>query len=324
MCVQPVATRLAWTLLSWSLLLVSAGAARAQTSDVIRTEGAYDRFAVGNAHRWYDSHTTEARQRAGQCLSLLDEAKVDQDEALALDERARQPGLGSRQASELRRRANEQFGLRDKKIRAFIDCFNRANRREAPPSDQLATGGDTPSHDEDADPGEKSVHRTPGRTPEVPGGPDANVRIAALEAGIDDCMSLALPSYPGTDWDRVVPESTGAGPSGALQRSFFLSGAAADQFIAFVRARHDDESASGLNPDCLIGWLTSCLMDRSVLSRQEPRILYRRFMEAHEPAGHLDKKRITERFEEFGYCGRLYPSIPLLRDPSPAAPPSPQ
>jgi hypothetical protein len=99
---------------------------------------------------------------------------------------------------------------------------------------------------------------------------------------------------------------------------------AANQFIAFVNARYGGESARELTPDYLIGWLTSCLMDRKLLSRQEPRILYRRYLEAHEPAGNMDKKRITERFEEFGYGGRLYPSIPPFREPAPAAPPSPR
>lgn len=60
---------------------------------------------------------------------------------LALDVEARRPGLDSRQATALRKQANQQFGLGDKKVRAFIDCFNQANRQKDPRSDQIAFNG---------------------------------------------------------------------------------------------------------------------------------------------------------------------------------------
>ncbi|MBA5873291.1 MAG: hypothetical protein GDA66_01905 [Nitrospira sp. CR1.2] len=125
----------------------STGHAQPVGSDVFSTQGAYDRFAVGNAHRWFDKHTTEARQKSSHCLSILNEAKALQDTALALDEQARQPGIDSRQATALRKQANEQFGVRSQKIRAFIDCFNQANRQKSPQSDRFATGGDSQPHD---------------------------------------------------------------------------------------------------------------------------------------------------------------------------------
>lgn len=126
------------------------------TSDVFSSQGEYDQHAVGNAHRWYDKHSADAKQKSSRCLSILDEAKVFQDKALALDEEARRPGLAGRQATALRKQANEQFGLRDRKIRAFIDCFNQASRQTRPPSDQFATGeGSPPSGDRKKQPGEK-------------------------------------------------------------------------------------------------------------------------------------------------------------------------
>lgn len=340
--------------------------AQPQQSDVFSTSGEYDRFAVGSAHRWYDKHSTEAKQKSSHCPSILDEAKAFQDRGLALDEEARRPGLDSRQATALRKQANEQFGLRDNKIRAFIECFNQANRQKNPPPDQFATGGDsrpqsspsssarrntgqkqspgtipTPGNNDQRTPsdvfyttggkppsdeiqtqspsGEKSIKRTP----KLPGGLDANVKIQALKKAIDECLNIALPIHDGTDWDRVIPGSAGVKSWEPLQLSFYLSGVAAEQVIAFVQARYAEESDRELTPDYLIGWLTSCLMDRKVLPRQEPRILYRRYMEAHEPPNNINKKRITKRFEQFGYGGRLYPSISPFLDHDLAEPPSP-
>ncbi len=121
-------SRFSYLLLATYLVAPLTLYAQLQQSDVFSTSGEYDRFAVGGAHRWYDKHSTEAKQKSSHCLSILDEAKAFQDTALALDEQARQPGLDGRQRSALRKQANEQFGLRDKKIRTFIDCFNQANR----------------------------------------------------------------------------------------------------------------------------------------------------------------------------------------------------
>lgn len=333
--------------------------------DVFSSQGAYDNFAVGGAHRWYDKHSADAKQKSSHCLSILDEAKAIQETALALDKEARQPGIDSRQATALRKQANEQFALRDKDIRAFIDCFNQANRQKSPRSDQFATSGEPPSPTGGKkQPGEKSSHpsetrrdqgqkqasasiprtdhrgqetpsdifsttgdKTPSdelqtqspsdeksikRTPRPPDGITAKANDSTLKKAIDGCLQEYLPFYD-TDWDRLTPESAGVKSSEALQRSFYLSGIAADQVISFVQARYGNESDRELTPDYLIGWLTNCLMDRKVLPRQEPRILYRRYMEGHDPLN-INKKRITERFEQFGYGGRLYPSIPPFRD----------
>jgi len=53
-------------------------------SDVFSSSGQYDNFAVGGAHRWYDNHSTETKQKSSHCLSILDEAKTYQDKGLAL------------------------------------------------------------------------------------------------------------------------------------------------------------------------------------------------------------------------------------------------
>lgn len=74
--------------------------------------------------------------------------------------------------------------------------------------------------------------------------------------------------------------------------------------------------------DYLIGWLIHCLTDRKVLPKQDPRIPYRRFMEAREPSDSQTRKRITRRFEEFGYGYRSYP-LPPFWDHDMAGPLSP-
>lgn len=97
------------------------------TSDVFSSSGDYDRFAVGGAHRWFDNHTADFKQKGRHCLGILDQAKIDQDEALALYEQARQPGVGN--AAELVRQANVKIQMRGDKLRAFTDCVNQSNRR---------------------------------------------------------------------------------------------------------------------------------------------------------------------------------------------------
>lgn len=101
-------------------------------ADVFSLSGGYDRFAVGGAPRRYDNHSAEAKEEPNHCLSILDESKAFQDHGLALDKEARRPGLDSRQATALQKQANEPHELRDKKIRAFIVCFNQANRQKNP------------------------------------------------------------------------------------------------------------------------------------------------------------------------------------------------
>ncbi len=115
------------TILTMAFVMSSPSQAQ-PTSDVFSSSGEYDRFAVGGAHRWYDNHSTDFKQKSSHCRSILDEAKAFQDTALALYEEARQPG-NSRRQTELVKQANEQIALRGDKLRAFTDCVNQANRR---------------------------------------------------------------------------------------------------------------------------------------------------------------------------------------------------
>lgn len=134
------------------------------TSDLFSSSGEYDRFAVGGAHRWFDNHTADFKERGSHCLSILDQAKIDQDEALALYEQARQPGVGN--ATELVRQANQKIQMRGEKLRAFTDCVNQANRR---PMLQGRIEQNEPSSDQQPDDDSK----TPPTSPK-PGPPAAN------------------------------------------------------------------------------------------------------------------------------------------------------
>ncbi len=152
----------AGSLLLWSVLISWPAFAQPQGSDVFSSSGEYDRFAVGGAHRWYDNHTDEFKQNSSHCLTILTEAKAYQEQAFALYAQAKQPGLDSAQITALRRQGMEQIKLRENKIRAFIDCVNRANRRQAPVSDTFSTkGDDTPSDQVHTQPSPK-----PSPTPE--------------------------------------------------------------------------------------------------------------------------------------------------------------
>lgn len=147
--------------------------AQPQGSDQFSTSGDYGRFEVGNAHRWYDDHSTNAKQNSAHCLSILDEAKAIEETALALDEQARRPG-NSRQATALRKQANAQFGFRDKKVRAFINCFNHATRQQPPVSDTFSTkGNDTPSDQIHTQPSPRPASTSkPNRGTDTTGLPD--------------------------------------------------------------------------------------------------------------------------------------------------------
>jgi len=134
---------LASSLFLAALLVAWPDQAQAQVSDQFSTSGQYDQFAVGGAHRWYDNHSSEAKAKSSHCLSMLDEAKTYQEAAFVLYAQAKQPGLASTQRTALRRQGMEQIKLRENKIRAFIDCFNLANRQKSQRSDQFATGGDS-------------------------------------------------------------------------------------------------------------------------------------------------------------------------------------
>jgi hypothetical protein len=310
-------------------ILAAPSIEAATTSDVFNIQGEYDRFAVGNAHRWYDKHTAEAKQKSGHCLSILDEAKAIQETALALDEEARRPGIDSSQATALRKQANEQFGLRDKKIRAFIECFNQANRRHSPSSDQFTSGEDaTPTDQVRTHPipsphpntrGGKSIKRTPEQPPASPR--DAPQPVA-LDKAVDDCFSKFVPNYSSPNWTLFSKDELELQATGQLQQSFDVSAVAAERAIYLDEAIHGAWRDRELVHDYLVGWLTHCLTDQHVLPRQDPRIPYRRFMESQSPDDELSRKRITRRFEEFGFGYRSYP-LPPFWDHDLAGPPSP-
>lgn len=310
-------------------LIAAPSSEAAAASDVFNTQGEYDRFAVGNAHRWYDSHSTEAKQQSGHCLSILDDAKSSQDRGLALDEQARQPGLDSRQATALRKQANEQFGLRDQIIRTFIECFNQANRRHNPPSDQFTSSGEeaTPADQTQPEPtpsphpnarGGKNIKRTPKQ-------PSASPRNApqplALDKAVDDCFSKFVPNYSSPNWSLFGKDELELQATGQLQQSFDVSAVAAERMIYLDEAVHGAWRDRELVRDYLVGWLTHCLTDQHVLPRQDPRIPYRRFLESRSPADALNRKRITRRFDEFGFGYRSYP-LPPFWDHDQAGPPS--
>jgi len=319
--------RLSPVLLGWVIAASSIEAAI--TSDVFNTQGEYDRFSVGNAHRWYDKHTVEAKQKSGHCLTILNEAKTFQDRALALDEEARRPGLDSRQATTLRKQANEQFGLRDKKIRMFIECFNQANRQPDPPSDQFASGDDgTPTDQVQTDPtptfrpndrGGKSIKRTPENPPASPRNAPQPV---ALDKAVDDCFFKFVPNYSSPNWSLFSNDELQLQATGQFQQSFDVSAVAAERALYLDEAVHGAWQDRELMRDYLIGWLTHCLTDRKVLPKQDPRIPYRRVMESQAPDDAASRKRITRRFEEFGFGYRSYP-LPPFWDHDLAGPPSP-
>jgi hypothetical protein len=320
--------RLAYLCIFWGVLTSWPGLAQAQGSDVFSSSGQYDRFAVGSAHRWYDNHSADVKQKSTHCLSILDEAKAFQDKALALYEEARRPG-NSRRQSALVKQANEQIRLRGEKLRAFTDCVNQAIRQKGPFSDTFASSGDgTPSDQVRTQPtpspgpdngGGKGIKRVP----EKPSAPRSTSQPNALEKAVDDCFAKSVPNYRGPDWARYSPKALQPKQVGPFQQSFDIAGVAADQALDLDEAIYGAWKDRELMHDYLIGWLTHCLTDQKVLPKQDPRIPYRRFMEAGEPANSKNPKRITRRFEEFGYGHRSYP-LPPFWDHDLAGPPSPQ
>jgi hypothetical protein len=100
---------LASSLFLAALVVAWPDQAQTQVSDQFSTSDAYDQFAVGGAHRWYDNHATEFKQKSSHCLSILDEAKTFQDTALALHEEAKRPG-NSRRQTELVRHDQRRAG----------------------------------------------------------------------------------------------------------------------------------------------------------------------------------------------------------------------
>jgi len=302
--------------------------AQPQVSDQFSSSGQYDKFAVGGAHRWYDHHSADFRQKASHCLTILDEAKVYQDKALALYEEARRPG-NSRRQTELVKQANEQIRLRGEKLRAFYDCAGQANRRQGPPSDEFASsGGGAPGEQVQTEPTPSSRPDSGGgksikRTPEKPSAPPHNApQPVALDKAVDDCFSKFVPNYSSPDWSLFSKDELQLQPTGQLQQSFDVSGIAAERALYLDEASHGAWKDRELMHDYLVGWLIHCLTDRKVLPKQDPRIPYRRFMESQAPDDAKSRKRITRRFEEFGYGYRNYP-LPPFWDHDMAGPPSP-
>ena len=158
------------------------------TSDVFSSSGEYDRFAVGGAHRWFDNHTADFKAKGRHCLTILDQAKIDQDEALALYEQARQPGVGN--ATELVRQANQKIQLRGDKLRAFTDCVNQSNRR---PMLQGRIEQDEPLPDQQPDDDTKT--RTPQNS-RKPAPPPAPKSPPPGGAGPDDPTAFPVPRPP--------------------------------------------------------------------------------------------------------------------------------
>ena len=170
--------------------------AQAQSSDVFSSSSEYDRFAVGGAHRWYDNHSSDFKEKSSHCLSILDEAKTYQDNALALYEEARRPG-NSRRQTELVKQANEQIALRGDTLRAFTDCVNQANRRpmlqgrveqnEGPPDQRSENGKNTPPKNR------KTDIRPPKKIPLPP------------DRGPDEPVPLPTPQLPGSSNEKSPP-----------------------------------------------------------------------------------------------------------------------
>lgn len=249
---------LAFSVFLCGLLIAWPDLVQPQVSDVFSSSGQYDRFAVGGAHRWYDKHSTEVKEKSSHCLSLLDEAKVYQDKALALYEEARQPG-NSRRQTELVKQANEQIRLRGEKLRAFTDCVNQALRQTGPPSDQFASSGDgkpsdqvqtqpTPLPGPDDDGGSKGIKRLPEKQPT----PQGKSQPTATETAADDCFATSVPNYRGPDWARYNRKAPQTTPVRQIQPLFDRLGVAADQALDLDEAVYGTWQDRELMRDYLI------------------------------------------------------------------------
>jgi hypothetical protein len=297
---------------------------------VFSSSGQYDNFAVGAAHRWYDKHSTETKQKSGHCLSILDEAKTFQDKALALYEQAKRPG-NSRQQSALVKQANEQIRLRGEKLRAFTDCVNQTIRQKGPLSDQFASSGDgTPTDQVQTQPTpqpspvpDKSGGKGLKRVPEKPSKPDATPEPATLDKAVDDCFTKSVPNYQSPDWSSFSPESLRPKRVGQFNQSFMVSGVAAEQALQLDELVYGKWNDRELMHDYLVGWLTHCLTDRKVLPMQDPRGPYRQFLQSRSPSVSADPSRVTDRKKNFFSGYQSYP-LPPFWDQDLAGPPSPQ
>lgn len=280
--------------------LAVVGAADAQQGDVISTGG--DRFAVGNARKWYEAHSDEVKTRGGGCLSILDEAKVYEDKALALYAAARQPG--NRQASALVKQANDQIALRTKTLERFKDCVNQAIR-----SDRVETSGG------------KNITRTtptpqPTSTPRATPTPSPTFGPVreTLDAIVDDCLKEKDPLYKSPDWSRsFTRRELQEKSNGTIYNAFSIAAVAAEQAIAI------DERANGkwddreLMTDYLIGWLTGCMVKRRYLPLKDFRDAYQRSVEDTSQTP-LNQARLKERHYFFGFGFRMA-DLPPFAEP---------
>jgi hypothetical protein len=300
------------------------GHAQPQGSDVFSSSGQYDRFAVGGAHRWYDNHSTEVKQKSGHCLSILDEAKAFQDKALALYEEAKRPG-NSRQQSALVKQANEQIRLRGEKLRAFTDCVNEAIRQKGPLSDQFASGGDGPPS------GDKNVYRVPEEGPRLPPAPGPNIGV--LGKAIDDCLRASvdagyglyatprLQQYSGTaaySRGTVFYDPSALSRMTPAARVYTLATAYArhatalrDRYVANgEKGPYDAFPAAHGDADGAVGFLTRCVMQKGILpmpknmSPDDSRITYDTFLGTNVDGG-------AERLKSFDRGFTWWPLSPL-------------
>ncbi len=325
---------------AWGTVGVVAALAQPAQGDVFATQGDYDRYAVGGAHRWYDSHAEDVKQRSSGCLALLDEAKVYQDRALALYEQARQPG--NRNASALVRQANAQIARRTQTLESFRDCVNQAMRAPRPDGDLFATT-DRPKglkRSRVPDPKPPDPITPPPARPPRPASPPPRpppppplpkplpIRprpppgpppppTTMLDQAIDDCFRGKDALYRSPDWDRAFTLS---------QRRLQVGGDYPQAFRIAARASEHalwlDEQAYGawadreLMLDYLAGWVTHCLYDQGAVPYADPRPAYQTWMKRRYAPSAQISARLAERNGSFAFGFGSYPLPPFFdREP---------
>lgn len=264
--------------------------------DVFSSQGQYDQFAVGGAHRWYDKHSDDFKQKASHCLSLLEEAKAFQDKALALFDEAKRPG-NSRRQTELVRQGNEQIKLRGQKLKAFTDCANQANRSE----------------------GQKGIVR---EQPTPPGQSDP-ANVGTMLKAVDRCLregsqlqyyvTPELASYSGTvryDGTGISYDPAYLGRQTPYVRTFLL----ARQFASYVLSERQrrygikaDDAQLASDSDVIVGFVTRCFRDVNLLQKEQrdPREQFAEYLVRYEGAG--TPQQAWQRTEgDFGLGWGLY------------------
>lgn len=315
--------------LTWGLLISSPGLAQPQGSDVFSSSGQYDRFAGGGAHRWYDNHSPDVKQKSSHCLSILDEAKTYQDKALALYDEAKRPGNSGHQTA-LVKQANEQIRLRGEKLRAFTDCVNQAVRQNAPLADQFASSSDgTPIDQVQTQPTprpfpvpDKSGGKGLKLVPEKPSQSDTTPEPLTLNKAVDDCFAKSVPNYTSPDWSRFDSAALRPKAVGQFEQSFIVSGVAAEQALKLDELVYGKWNDRELMQDYLVGWLTHCLSENKVIPMQDPRGPFRQFLQSRNSSPSKDPARATERKDKFFFGYQSYP-LPPFWDQDLAEPPSP-